>query len=204
MSSLPRVLSEADLPLPELGAACLDGEVFRVAFGRFACVDECEDPALRARALSGLIPRPAILAGVSALWVYGLRSRPPGRLALCIDVTHRARIAPDTRWVVSERRLMSDDVGEVGGVRVVTPICLACDLLRAPAFSAEHVGLTGRLLAVGGISDSALGRKLEAGSGLPGGRRALERYRAARPSLWPDRPVALCETEAQAQLEDTR
>jgi hypothetical protein len=175
MSALPPVLCGRDLPLPELAAARLDGDVFMLGDEHYVCVDECDRPFLRARSLAGVLPSAAIVEGTTALWVYGTRSRPPARHTICIDATHRARVDPDIRWTVRERLLGDGDVTRLAGIRLVTPLCLACDLLRAASFTSQEQGAVARILHLAHLDRAAVRDRLQRSGPLPGVRRALRR-----------------------------
>ena len=70
------VLSPGPLPLAQLHAARLDGELFTVD-ERFSPVDEVETAWLRARALRSVAGSRMIAELDSAMWVHGLLALPP-------------------------------------------------------------------------------------------------------------------------------
>lgn len=69
------MLGTDDLPLAELCAARLDGEL--VAIGTGWCpVDEPDLPSLRAAAVAPRLPAPLIVERRSAAWVHGALPSP--------------------------------------------------------------------------------------------------------------------------------
>lgn len=130
---LPPVLSVHDLPLAELAAARLDGELFRVD-GCFAPVDEIEQPVHRAGALRAMLPEQLIAEQRSAAWVWGALSAPPVHHELCVTAGIRMR-SPGIGWMrVREVVIGPAEIATVAGLPVTTPLRTAVDLAR---FSVE-------------------------------------------------------------------
>jgi len=176
-SRLPPVLGAADLPLAELGAARLDGELFPLDEG-FCPIDEPDRPALRAAALRPLVPPGAVVERASALWVHGALPRPPARHTLCVPADARIGTRHAIRLRVRECRLSPDDVAEIAGLRLVTPLRAAVDLLRsAPDFGPRERAVIELLNEAGGFRHDDLEAAVEAGRSIPGIRRARERLR---------------------------
>lgn len=180
---LTRVLSAADLPVAELCAARLDGDVYRLD-DCFAAVDEAEDVTLRALALARVLPQRVIAEGPSALWVYGVLPAPPARHMVCIPRSTRARVPPSPRWLVRERALRAADVVGIGGITVVSPLHAAVDVLR----SAQHYGPEERrwvaeLMTYGGFEPAACLEHIRGRPSAPGTARARDRLAAAQPAL---------------------
>lgn len=175
---LTPLLSAADLPLAELCAARLDGEVFAVD-DCFATIDEIDDRLLRAGALAHEVPSRAIVERESALWVYGVLAAPPTRHTLCVGLAGGSRIAPSPRWLVRECRLDEHDVETVAGIRVVTVLHAAVDLLRAPgSYGAEQRRRIRALMALGGFDEGACADRLGVRPSVPGTRLARQRLAA--------------------------
>ena len=162
-SSLPHLLTSADLPLPELQAAALDGDVYRLD-RVFSSVAEFDLPWRRAAALAAVFGREFVVARTSAAWVWGaLAVAPPthegyrpeyvpraGFGPRLVDGaplalgSPRAETLPSRRWrdspvgmSVSEVVLDVDDVVDFGAVRVTSAVRTVVDLVRAEAWSAE-------------------------------------------------------------------
>ena len=121
------------LGVAELSAARLDGEVFEIDEA-FAPVDEAEGIVLRALALRG-VTTPRMIAELdSALWIRGIRFRPPAVHRVCVSRTDRIKFAPSPRLIVREVMHEPRDVEHVAGMRVTVPARILFDLaLLAPS-----------------------------------------------------------------------
>jgi transcriptional regulator with AbiEi antitoxin domain of type IV toxin-antitoxin system len=185
---LPSVLCERDLPLPELGAARLDGEVYAVD-ECFAPIDQANTSRARAHALWSLVGDRAIAEGESALWIYGHLSDPPQRHTLCVPRTNRTTVHRTGRMIVRETRMAPSDTRLIDRMRVTSPTRTAFDLVMGPAFgTGEHaalVWLIGRLGADAGACRS----RIESTTHLPGRRAALERLDAVASHGMPNQPA---------------
>ena len=127
---LPPVLSSTDLPLAELLAARLDGELFRVD-DCFCPVDEVEQPSHRARALGAGMSDRLIAEQRSAAWVWGALERPPQPHQLCSAMGARVR-PPGAGWVTSREVVIEPwEIVTLAGVLVTTPLRTAVDLARS-------------------------------------------------------------------------
>ena len=76
MARLPAVLDTHDLPLAELCAARLDGELVAIDDG-WTPLDEPDLPALRAAVTALRAPRSLVIERMSAAWVHGALAAPP-------------------------------------------------------------------------------------------------------------------------------
>ena len=173
--SLPPVLSSADLPLPELMAARLDGELYPIAEGHCP-VDVIQTPAVRlAAALAGRAPRYIAELGTAA-WVWGASPVPPPMPELCVELRARARPARPGRAVVREVVLLPFETRRLGRYRVTTPLRTAIDLGRArPTFSADDADVVRRLAEVGGFTLGDCLAAIAERRNLPAKRRAAAR-----------------------------
>jgi hypothetical protein len=163
MPRLPDVLDTAELSLPELCAARLDGEVVPL-LDRWITIDAPDVPAVRARALGGA-PLGPVIAGWSAAWVHGATPVPPVIAEFCVP--HGARVARslDPRRIVREVAIAAADIAVAGGCRCTSVERTAFDLLRDP-------GHDDRRLA------PVLAALIGTGPGLP--ERLHERFAPAR------------------------
>jgi hypothetical protein len=185
MARLPTVLGTRDLPLPELCAARLDGEL--VALGDGWCpVDEPDLPSLRAAAVAPRRPDPLIVERRSAAWVHGALPAPPAVSEYCIRYADRSTARIDLGSIVREVVIDEVDVAVVGGVRCTTPLRTAFDLLRdVRADDDETVAIVAALLDGAHGLEAPLRERIESAHRLPHKARALARLEAARrqPSL---------------------
>lgn len=172
---LPVVLSEHDLPLPELLAARLDGEVFRID-DAFAPLDEIEGPAHRARAILARAPSRFIAEQHSAAWVWGALQLPPVKHEYCVDIGARVSGSPARRHRVREVVIDANDIATLGGFSVTTRLRTAVDLARfSQHFDEGEDQATRRLIADGGFTVDELVDELNRRRNLPNKRLATDR-----------------------------
>src|SRR5690554_3807402 len=127
---LPDVLSAADLPMAELCAARLDGDLF--AIGEcFSAVDLPEQPADRARAAAQQLSDRVIVERLSAAWVLGVTAAPPNEHQYCSAADARAKPSTLRRLTLREVVIDEDEIVVLGGVRVTSPLRTACHLVRS-------------------------------------------------------------------------
>lgn len=172
---LPSVLSTTDLPLAELLAARLDGELFALDRG-FAPVDLPDTALRRAESLGvGLNPR-LIAEQHTAAWVWGALNTPPSLHEFCtaLDarIAHRA-----ARWMsVREVVIDHEDVAEVGPLRLTTPLRTCIDLARfSNTFGDREIAAVRSLMARGDFAIGECLRLLDRRRNLPGKRLATQR-----------------------------
>lgn len=178
MARLPRVLGTHDLPLAELCAARIDGEVFVIDQG-WAPVDEPDLPAFRAEAVALRVPRSLIIERLSAAWVHGALDAPPRLAQFCVPLHERVAVVAGRGTCVREVVIDADDVLALGGARCTTPSRTAVDLLRDPALDdADAELVVARLLALHPGVGEQLGSRLATAHRLP--HLALARGRLAR------------------------
>lgn len=160
---LPPVLSPADLPLAELLAARLDGELFGVG-AAFAPVDELEQPLHRAASLAEANPR-LIAEQRTAAWIWGALPEPPARHEFCSTLAERVA-HPTSRWLtVREVVLDADDIAVLAGRQVTTPLRTCVDLARfSTTFGTQERSIVVALSSTHGL-------------GMPGFRALLDRRR---------------------------
>ncbi|CAN5328812.1 hypothetical protein BH10ACT7_BH10ACT7_22440 [soil metagenome] len=172
---LPPVLSGDDLPLVELNAARLDGELFRID-GGFAPIDEIEQPHHRALALSADLPARLIAEQGTAAWIWGALSLPPWHHQLCAAVGARVR-PPFVSWMtVREVVIEPTEVVTIAGMQVTTLLRTAVDITRfSERFDNEERQVVLELMRVGGLSLQECVTDIESRRNLPNKHRALER-----------------------------
>jgi hypothetical protein len=154
-----RPLTVNDLPLAELYAARLDGQVFQVA-DSWCVVDEIDGCSNRAIAAGRLVPPRAIAEQFTAAWIYGVGPE-PSRHQFCVLIGARTTAVRSPRVQVREIVRSLDDVRTISGVRVTTPVRTAVDLARyAPASTPDLTALLAGLLHCGGYADAAAALRL--------------------------------------------
>lgn len=173
MTRLPPVLSELDLPLPELLAARLDGELFALD-ASFTPIDEIESIQHRIRAVHTGRPDRLIAEQHSAAWIWGAMPFPPSHHQLCVTlgarVQHRAT-APIREVVIDDHEIVS-----VEGLLVTAPLRTAIDLARfSPAFGQLEETIVAFLMRHHGFGTADCLGELERRRNLPGKRRAVQR-----------------------------
>jgi hypothetical protein len=132
MTRLPAVLDTSDLPIAELCAARLDGELMAIDHG-WVPVDEPDHPVSRAALVALRVPRTLIIERLSAAWVHGAIASAPVVAQFCVPQSARIAVLNDRRVNVREVRIDADDVVEVGGHPCTTVARTVFDVLRDPA-----------------------------------------------------------------------
>lgn len=143
---LPPVLSHSDLPIAELCAARLDGELFAVD-GCFSPVDEIEQPSHRAAALRAGEPHRLIAEQLSAAWVWGALDAPPAHHQFCVATGARVN-RPPARWMTLREVVINDqDIVALGDALVTSRARTVVDLARfSTTFGAAEELVVRRLL----------------------------------------------------------
>ena len=172
MTRLASVLSARDLPVAELHALKLDGQLTALD-ECFIAIDQPAGLAQRARSLALYCDDRLIVEQHSAAWVWGALQNPPARHELCASVGARSRSVHPHRLLVREVVIAETDHVDVAGVRVTTPLRTAGDLARF----AEHFDLAvvERLLESAGLTVADCVADLDSRRNLPRKRIALER-----------------------------
>lgn len=163
MTSLsPPLLDAGILPVVELLALCLDGQLFRVG-DAFAPIDAPDGPELRAHAFSRSAPSWAVADRGSAAWIHGTRSSPPPVPQVCVP-PHRRGSALSPVLDARHRSVPPDDQLAVARVQVTTPLRTAVDLLsEARPFGDAQALEVRHLLALADVTPSELDDRLRTG-----------------------------------------
>ncbi|WP_165063987.1 type IV toxin-antitoxin system AbiEi family antitoxin [Marisediminicola senii] len=176
--TLRSVLTPTDLPLAELSAARLDGELFAVD-ECYGVVGEFETRSLRAMALSAGLPPRLIAEMMSAAWILGATDAPPETHQLCAESTARYRCLGVARLSVREVMLEPGDTETIGGLRVTTARRTVIDLARwSDSFGLRERDVVLALATVGRLSIPDVAAELTGRRHLPGKLRALDRLAA--------------------------
>lgn len=181
---LPSVLSATDLPLAELHAARLDGELVAVA-DFFSPIDQPDDIQHRAHVLAGMTPHRMIAEKHSAAWVWGVSSDPPRRQQFCVDIDARVCISAAASHRLREVVIDDSEIADIGDLRLTTPLRTAIDIARAgESFHESDRDVIAALMAFGGFSADDCLSTMNRRRNLPRKAEAMERIRdAGRTSL---------------------
>ncbi|KQR22062.1 hypothetical protein ASF79_07085 [Agreia sp. Leaf335] len=173
MTRLESVLTEDDLPLSELWAACRDGELVPLSSSAFVFADVPQTPVVRALAVRPVLARRTIIERHSAAWVHGALTTPPRLHTIAVRYANRSS-ASRRLAIVREVALRPGDTMSIGGIEVTTPLRTAIDLARDRAFDAQRdSAVIARLLASSGLPQCR--SYFEAARNLPHKARALDR-----------------------------
>ncbi len=179
MSRLPAVLQHSDLSETELHAAKLDGEVYRVDHC-FSPLDEIDGPRNRARSLALMVPSRLIAERLTAAWIHGAISRAPSRHQFCTDITARIRPSALVAITVREVVIEKEDLFELAGLPVTTPIRTAVDLARCGSrFGGDELQAVAHLVRIGEFGIEEVRRMLDRRRNLPHKGLAIGRIEAA-------------------------
>lgn len=186
MASLAPVLRVGDLPLAELCAARLDGELVGVD-ECFSPIDVHTGPFQRATALAGAWAPRLIAEQRTAAWVWGATPDSPARHQLCASIGARARAHIPQRSVVREVVIDDDEIVALGSVRVTAPLRTVTDLARFSAeFAEAEAGIVRQLLAGADLDLDDCARALDRRRNLPAKKLAWARLRWACSNSYPE------------------
>ena len=179
MVSLAPVLRAGDLPLAELCAARLDGEL--VGLGEcFSPIDVVAGPFTRVGALTGLWSSRLIAEQRTAAWVWGAALAPPARHQLCASTGARARALDPERCVVREVVIDDDEIAVLRSVRVTTPLRTVIDLARfSIRFAETEIEVARQLFDIGGVCLDDCRDALDRRRNLPAKKLAWVRLQLA-------------------------
>ena len=153
MARLQPVLTESDLPLSELWAACRDGELVPLSSSAFIFADLPQTPAVRALAVQPVLGHRMIVERRSAAWVHGALERAPRIHTVAVRYEHRSR-AKHGLATVREVVLRRGDTTTIAGIEVTTALRTAIDLARDRGFdSARDSPVVARLLTSSGLPE---------------------------------------------------
>jgi hypothetical protein len=171
---LPSVLLPGDLPLAELCAARLDGELVAIDEG-FLVADLPLGPPERAAALRSMLPPPAVADRLTAAWVHGALRDPPRLHSASIDRRRRIRPPSTPRLRCHEVLLGPEDAALLGGTAVTTPVRTLIDLARSDG----GADVLRSLAAATGTALPEVLARLSAGPAVSGSRIVERRLRLA-------------------------
>ncbi|BDZ56299.1 hypothetical protein DSM26151_16450 [Agromyces marinus] len=179
VTRLRSVLDTDDLPLAELCAARIDGEVMRL--GEAWCpVDEPDLPSLRAAAVATNVPATAILERRSAAWVHGALPSPPVVSECCVPHSERVSVRALRQSVhLREVAIEPDEVVIVGPIRCTTVERTIHDLVRDPISGSDAIAIVAALIELDPAAGHRARSRIEGAHRMPHKGAALERLDAA-------------------------
>ncbi|WP_374946803.1 type IV toxin-antitoxin system AbiEi family antitoxin [Agreia sp.] len=173
MTRLDSVLTEDDLPLGELWAACRDGELVPLSSSAFTFADLPQTPAMRAHAVARVMARRMIIERHSAAWVHGALVTPPRLHTIAVRYAQRSSASRDLA-TVREVVVRPDDTTTIAGIEITTPLRTAVDLARDRGFvRSRDSPVLSRLLDSSGLPECR--EYLDAARNLPHKALALRR-----------------------------
>ena len=179
MSTLAAVLSFRDLPLAELSAARLDGELYAIDDG-YSPVDVPSGPRERAASIAHYCQGRLMAEQRTAAWVWGALEAAPARHELCASLGARARPAHPIRTSVREVVIDASEFVLFDGVAVTTPLRTIIDLARFSAtFGEAEREVVVDLAARFGITLERCRTEMDARTNLPNKKRAVARLTVA-------------------------
>ena len=179
MPVVPSVLTPVDLPLAELCAARIDGELVAVGAG-YRSLATIETPELRIRAVLDAESGRLIAELGTAAWIWGAVDVPPTPHEFCCAHTARFRPNFERDALIREVRLDADDVIRLDGRAVTTPLRTAVDLARArPEFGPVERIAVCELAQYADFTLADATALMNRRANLSGKRRALARLETA-------------------------
>lgn len=177
MTRLPSVLSVVDLPIAELCAARMDGELVGI--------DECFVPLdqpigmiERADALRAVAGPRAVAHGSSALWIYGLLETPPTVHTVWVSRANRSAVKRTRRVLVRETHFLDGDLARLGSSMCVSPVRIVFDLVCSVQFADAEAAILSRIVSGLDLDSNVCLARICAVPNLPGARVARARFRA--------------------------
>jgi hypothetical protein len=158
MTRLHSVLTEADLPLGELWAACRDGELVPLSSSAFTFADLPQTAVVRALGVQPVLAPRMIIERHSAAWVHGALDTPPRLHTIAVRYANRSSASRELA-TVREVVVRPGDTMMIAGLEITTCLRTAVDLARDRGFEPAR--------------DSPVLAKLLASSGLPECREYL-------------------------------
>jgi hypothetical protein len=176
---LSPVLSSEDLPLAELYAARLDGELVAID-NYFFPIDEPDDLRHRTRLLAAMVPVRMIAEQHSAAWAWGVRDLPPVRHQFCVATQARVSVSVAAPHRLREVVIDNTEIACVGGLALTTPLRTAIDIARnRHSYAAIDREVVASLMTLGGFGAEDCLRAMNKRRNLPQKNEALVRLHVA-------------------------
>jgi hypothetical protein len=171
------VLTAPDLPIAELCAARLDGELYELDDG-FAPIDTPPTSETRAAAIGSRAHERLIAEQHTAAWVWGASIDPPHHHEFCARIDRRTRPPFGTAYSVREVVIDQSEIRRLGGMHITSPLRTIIDLVRfSPLFGDDDARIVRALRERYGVTQEQCENALHERPHLPNKRRALERLK---------------------------
>ena len=187
-------LPDERLSAAELSAARLDGDLVEIGEG-YMPADAIESTTMRAASLRSICGARLVACAWSAAWIYGALHEPPPRHAVMRGVSHRVGNLIDRRVIFHDVGVEGDDVTDVAGVMVTSPLRTLIDVARrihVPEHRDRALIVVGGLIELGLVDPRTALARIDSQIRLPGSRdarRELLRHVGRSEPTQPPQPV---------------
>ncbi len=167
-------LPDERLSTAELSAARLDGDLVEIGEG-YMPADAVESTAMRAASLRSICGGRLVACSWSAAWVYGALRDPPSRHAVMRRAAHRVGNLIDRRATFHDVGVEDDDVTDVAGVLITSPLRTLIDVarrIREPEHHDRAISVVGGLIELGLVDPRAALARIDDHIRLPGSKQA--------------------------------
>ncbi len=167
-------LPDERLSSAELSAARLDGDLVEIGEG-YMPADAVESTATRAASLRSICGTRLVVCSWSAAWVYGALNEPPARHAVMRGGTHRVGNLIDRRAIFHDVGVDGEDVTDLAGVMVTSPLRTLIDVarrIREPAHRDRARAVVGALIELGLVDPRAALDRIDVQMRLSGSAEA--------------------------------
>lgn len=162
------------LSVAELSAARLDGDVVEIGEG-YMPADAIESTATRAASLRSICGSRLVVGLWSAAWVYGALPDPPSRHSVMRGAAHRVGNLIDRRAIFHDVGVEEQDVADVEGVLVTSPLRTVIDVarrIREPEHRERATSVVVALIEAGLVDPREAITRMDTVKRLPGSKHA--------------------------------
>lgn len=117
-----------------------------------------------------------IFQGLTAAWIWGARRESPIRLEYAVHHKHRVQISSRDPFVRREMTFLTEDISQIQGRMITSPLRTIFDLLQLPEPVFNHERVTLRLLfLIGSVSRAQVLGRLKMSPRTPHSREMRKR-----------------------------
>lgn len=167
-------LPDERLSAAELSAARLDGDLVEIGEG-YMPADAIESTTARAASLRSICGTRLVACSWSAAWIYGVLPEPPHRHSMMRGVPHRVGNLIDRRVIFHDVGVERDDIAEVAGVMVTSPLRTLIDVsrrIREPEHRDRARDVVRGFISFGLVDPDVALARIDSPHRLPGARHA--------------------------------